>query len=83
MKWTALALVIFGSSVASLAGTTVAQAVEFDVGPGGVYVGPRHHHWRDHEWRHAYGYYKGCRIVVRHHWNRRGERVTTRIRSCD
>jgi hypothetical protein len=82
MKWTTLALAILAGSIAGLSGTTVAQAVEFDVGPGGVYVGP-HHHWRDHDWRDSYGYDRGCRVIVRHHWNRWGERVTTRTRVCD
>ncbi len=62
-------------------GLTAANAVEFDVGPGGVYVGP---HYRD-------GYYRDyrdrdygdCRTVIRHHTNRYGEDVTVRNRVCD
>jgi hypothetical protein len=82
MKRVAFALVMLGSSVVATVGT--ANAVEFDVGPSGAYVGPHRNHWRDHEWRRAYGYYgNNCRIVVREHWNRWGERVTTRTRVCN
>ena len=57
---------------------TTANAVEFGVGPGGVYVGP------DRYERH-YGdeYYGGCRIVITHHTNRFGEDVVVRQRICD
>lgn len=62
-------------------GATAAQAVEFDVGPGGVYVGPHRYH-RDYD---HYGYYRGggCRVVVDHRINRFGEEVTVRRRICD
>ena len=59
--------------------TTAAKAVEFDVGPGGVYVGPRHHHWRD-----SYNWDRGeCRVIIDRHVNRWGERVVERRRVCD
>jgi hypothetical protein len=64
------------------AGTvTAAKAVEFDVGPGGVYVGP-------HRYHHYYGSYNAyrddnCRVIIDHHINRYGERVTVRRRVCD
>jgi len=61
------------------AGTmTAANAVEFNVGPGGVYVGPNDHgpYYRD--------YYRGnCRVVIDHRTNRFGEDVTVRRRICD
>ncbi len=58
---------------------TPAGAVEFNVGPGGVYVGPhRHDYYR------AYDEYRGsCRIVIDHRINRFGEEVTVRRRICD
>jgi hypothetical protein len=59
---------------------TTANAVEFGVGPGGVYVGP------DRYYRHyGYGdeYYGGCRTVVDHRINRFGEDVVVRRRICD
>jgi hypothetical protein len=58
-------------------GTVVtANAVEFGVGPGGVYVGPNRH----------YGYYNdygSCRTVIEHRTNRFGEDVEVRKRICD
>jgi hypothetical protein len=63
---------------------TTANAVEFGVGPNGVYVGPdRYHQYRDYD-RDAYGYggYGGCRTVITHRTNR-GEDVEIRKRICD
>lgn len=59
-------------------GVTTANAVEFGVGPGGVYVGP------DRYYRH-YGdeYYGGCRTIIEHRTNRFGEVVEVRRRVCD
>ncbi len=45
-----------------------AQAVELDVGPGGVHV-ERHR--------------SDCRVIIDHHTNRYGEEVTVRRRVCD
>jgi hypothetical protein len=61
----------------ALAGTmTAANAVEFNVGPGGVRVSPDHHrYYRD--------YGSNCRVVIDHHTNRYGEDVTVRRRICD
>ena len=60
------------------AGTmTAANAVEFNVGPGGVYVGP------DHYRPYYPGYGENCRVVVDHRTNRFGEDVTVRRRICD
>ena len=63
-------------------GLTAAKAAEFDVGPGGVYVGP--HSYHDHYYR-DYGDrgYGGCRTVARHHTNRYGQDVTVHNRVCD
>jgi hypothetical protein len=63
--------------LALTAGTvTAANAVEFNVGPGGVRIDPGYHR-----------YYRGdrdnCRIVIDHHTNRFGEDVTVRRRICD
>jgi len=57
---------------------STANAVEFGVGPGGVYVGP------DRYYRH-YGdeFYGNCRTVITHHINRFGEDVVVRRRICD
>ncbi len=77
-------LLAFAASVALAAGAaTAAKAVEFDVGPGGVRVGPGYHdrYYRD---RDAYGYERrGCRVVIDHRTNRYGEDVTVRRRICD
>jgi hypothetical protein len=57
---------------------TTANAVEFGVGPGGVYVGP------DRSYRHYGGeYYGSCRTVIEHRINRFGEAVEVRRRICD
>ncbi len=61
---------------AALLGTVSAQAVEFDVGPGGVRVE------RGHRWDRAYD--RGeCRTIIDRHINRWGDRVTERRRVCD
>src|SRR6516165_1139347 len=68
--------------VLTAAGATTAKAVEFDVGPGGVRVGPRADHYRDYN---AYNRYdRGrCRLIIDHRTNRFGEDVTVRRRICD
>lgn len=66
------------AALLALGGTmTAANAVEFNVGPGGVYVGPgyHHHYYRD--------YGNNCRTVIDHHTNRYGEDVTVRKHICD
>jgi hypothetical protein len=70
------------------AGTvTAANAVEFGVGPNGVYVGPGYHrYYRDYDYdrdRDAYNAYGGCRTIITHRTNRFGEDVTVRRRVCD
>jgi hypothetical protein len=61
-----------------------ANAVEVGIGPDGVHVGE--HHDSDWRWRHhreTYGYGDHCRVIMRTHINRFGERVTERRRICD
>jgi hypothetical protein len=72
--------------VLTAAGATTAKAVELDVGPGGVYVGPRDH-YRDYRYRDydAYNRYErgNCRVVIDRRTNRFGEEITVRRRICD
>ena len=72
MKRIAMALAAFG--VLTLGALGTANAVEFNVGPGGVYVGPH---------RHYYDEYGNCRVIITHHVNRWGNEVTERRRVCD
>ncbi|MEZ2141327.1 hypothetical protein AAE026_03295 [Bradyrhizobium sp. DN5] len=76
MKRTILAL----AAVAALAAgaVTTANAVEFGIGPGGVYVGPDRY-YRDY----GNDYYGACRTIVEHRINRFGEDVVVRRRICD
>ena len=73
--------------VLAAGGATTAKAVELDVGPGGVYVGPRGDHYRDYRDRdyNAYNRYDrgNCRVVIDRRTNRFGEEVTVRRRICD
>jgi len=69
--------------VLTAAGATTAKAVEFDVGPGGVRVGPRADHYRDYNAYNRYDRYDRCRVVIDHRTNRFGEDVTVRRRICD
>jgi hypothetical protein len=72
-------LVALAALITLAAGTvTTARAVEFDVGPGGVYVGPHRHHYYG-----SYDSYWNCRVVIDHRTNRYGEDVTVRRRICD
>ena len=75
------ALTIIAALTLMAGGLTAANAVEFDVGPGGVRVGPDYHrhYYRDYGDRD----YGGCRTIIRHHTNRYGEDVTVRDRVCD
>ncbi len=76
MKRIALGIGLLALTVFAGAGMANAQGV-------GVYVGSDHpRHWR-HHWRGDYAYEPGCRVVVRTHLNRFGERVTVRRRICD
>jgi hypothetical protein len=60
---------------------TTANAVEFGVGPNGVYVGPDRssRYYRDYD----RDYYGECRVVITHRTNRFGEDVVVRRRICD
>lgn len=76
MKRYILALAAVAALTAGTAAT--ANAVEFGVGPGGVYVGHDRPYYRDYD--RDYG---NCRIVITHHVNRYGEDVQVRRRICD
>ena len=88
MKRIAIAAALAAAAALGSVGAATAAGVEFDVGPGGVYVGGHDHdrysddwRWR-HRYRETYGA-GGCRTVIRTHINRFGERVTVRRRICD
>ncbi len=74
-----IALTIGLLAVTVLSGAGIANAQGF-----GVYVESDHpRYWHHHNWRGDYAYEPGCRVVVRTHMNRWGERVTVRRRICD
>jgi len=77
-------LAFAASAVVAAGAATAAKAVELDVGPGGVRVGPGYHD-RYYGDRDAYAYDRrgGCRVVIDHRTNRYGEDVTVRRRICD
>lgn len=82
MKRYFLALAALATLTAGAA--TTAKAVEFNVGPGGVYVGPhRHHYYNGYDEYNSYNEYRGCRVVITHRTNRFGEDVIVRRRICD
>ena len=58
---------------------TTANAVEFGVGPNGVYVGPDRYRYHDEYYRG----YENCRVVITHRTNRFGEDVAIRRRICN
>lgn len=76
MKRVLLAL----SAVAALGAGSIgaANALEFGVGPGGVYVGPN-----DRDYHHRYYDYGGCRTVITRRTNEFGNTVVVRRRICD
>ena len=77
MKLAITAAALAGLLFFGVSGSPSAQAVEFEVGPGGVHVE------RGHRWDHRY-YDRGeCRTIIDHHTNRWGEDVTVRRRICD
>jgi hypothetical protein len=74
MKRTILALAALTTLTVGTVAT--ANALEFGVGPGGVYVSPNR----------SYGYYNdhgSCRTVITQRTNRFGETVEVRRRICD
>jgi hypothetical protein len=78
MKRLAIGSAVVTATVLGSIGAASAQGIVVRAGPVGVYVGhPYHHHWRR-----DYNYAR-CRVVVRTHFNRFGERVTVRRRTCD
>jgi hypothetical protein len=74
MKRMSLLLV---ASTMLIAGTlATANALDVQVGPGGVRVGPdRHYEYGDER--------RDCRVIITHHTNRFGEDVEERRRICD
>jgi hypothetical protein len=64
----------------SAGAVTTANAVEFGVGPNGVYVGPDRDRYYHERYDNNYG---NCRIVITHRTNRFGEDVEVRRRICD
>jgi hypothetical protein len=76
-------VIAFAALAALAAGAaTSASAVEFGVGPGGIYVGPDHRY--DHRYYRDYDNgYGGCRTIITHRTNRYGEDETIRRRVCD
>ena len=77
MKRIALATALLVITVIGSSGVASAQGF-------GVYFGLGYpHHYRHHHWRHIYAYGPECRVVIRHHITRWGDRVTVRRRICD
>jgi hypothetical protein len=76
-----LAFLVGASALALMGITTVPQPasagshVGVDVGPGGIYIGPRHRHYYDEDdwrWRHPYherGAYWDRDYRRYHHWD--------------
>ena len=79
MKRIALAAAVLAATALGSIGAANAEGVVIGAGPAGVYVGTGHHH----HWRRDYDYAGSCRVIVRTHLNRFGERVTVRRRVCD
>ena len=76
MKQVALAMALIGFAVGS-SGTASAQGF-------GVYLGTGHPRYHDQDdYAPYYAYHRDCRVVLRKHINRRGERVMVRRRICD
>jgi hypothetical protein len=79
MKRFVIALAALAAFAAGTA--TTASAVEFGVGPAGVYVGPDRYEQR--YYRDSDEDYGTCRTIITHRTNRYGEDVTVRRRVCD
>jgi hypothetical protein len=76
MRFAIKGAMVGAAALFAVAGPTAVQAVEFDVGPGGVHVGERHHWDRDYD--------RGrCRTIVKERINDRGDRVTVCRRVCE
>src|SRR6516165_1170979 len=66
------------AALVTLTGGTIvtANALDFGVGPNGVYIGPNRHHYYD-----EYG--ENWRVIITHRTNRFDEDVEVRRRVCD
>ena len=64
-------------------GVATANAVEFGVGPGGVYVGPDLYYRQYGDEYYGDEYYGDCRTIIEHRTNRFGEVVDVHHRVCD
>ncbi len=77
--------IVLAAAVASLAATALPGIASAKDATTATTLSARHYyHWnRGHHygWRHHYAY-AGCRVVVRSHINRWGERVFVRRRIC-
>jgi len=71
-----MSMMLGAAALFAVAGPIAAQAVEFDVGPGGVRVE------RGHRWDRSFDR-SDCRTIIDHRTNRWGESVTVRRRVCD
>ena len=65
-------LFAMSAAVALAVSAGAASAQDIRIGPGGVHVGPRHYYDSDR-----------CRVIIDHHINADGDRVTVRRRVCD
>ena len=73
-----LSLSMIAALLALTAGTVTANAVEFGVGPGGVYVGPGYHEgWRHHR------YDGDCRVTRERVITPSGREIFRTHRVCD
>ena len=72
-----------GVAGANEAGTRAGTSLTFSARDY-YYSHHRHHYWRHGPYHHRgwWNHYAGCRVVVRSHINRWGERVLVRRRVC-
>ena len=87
MKRIAIAAAVVAATALGAVQYASAAGVEFDVGVGGVRIGERNHYDNDWRFRHrdreTTGFGRDCRVIIRTHVNRFGERVKERTRVCD
>ena len=74
MRFAIKGAVLGAAALFAMAGTTAVQAVDVDVGPGGIHVGRDHYRYHDRD---------RCRMIITHRTNRFGDDVTVRRRVCD
>lgn len=65
-------LFAMSAAVALAVSAGAASAQDIRLGPGGVRIEPRHYYDMDR-----------CRVIIDHHINADGDRVTVRRRVCD